>query len=171
VSFGVARGSSFLPRLLDRASRLGRALLCLSENGAASGPLAVGHSAGSWPGFRGRASGVAQPARRAARRGGRRTSLISGVRARDAHDVGAGGRSPGSAVLWVVGPDLAPGQPWGLCESARAAWRSWLSIWGPLLSRSQVSEMARNLEGQVKAFRTPATGRRPYAFLAVAEDP
>ena len=46
-------------------------------------------------------------------------------------------------------------------------WRSWSSRWAsPGCSRSQVSEMARDLDAQVEAFRTRPLDAGPYTFVA-----
>ena len=71
---------------------------------------------------------------------------------------GAGGPSPHWSA-WSPPP---------ICSACRrGGWRSWSSPLGiTRLSRSQVSEMAKDLDGQVEAFRTRPLDAGPYTFVA-----
>ena len=54
-----------------------------------------------------------------------------------------------------------------ICSGCRrGGWRSWSSSWASPGCKSQVSEMAKDLDGQVEAFRTRPLDAGPYTFLA-----
>ena len=66
-----------------------------------------------------------------------------------------------SALVCVVATSYLLG------VSARGGWRSWSRQLGiTRLSKSQVSEMAKDLDGQVEAFRTRPLDAGPYTFVA-----
>ena len=84
----------------------------------------------------------------------------------------AGGKLlPGVAAGAAPAGRVRPGQSWSppaICSACRrGGWRSWSSTSAsPGCRKSQVSEMAKDLDAQVEAFRTRPLDAGPYTFVA-----